>query len=41
MRFLNAGVVVEEGNMENCGFGAYVTARGTYVRRSRNPRFDP
>ena len=41
MRFLNAGVVVEESNVEDCGFGAYVTAQGTYVRRSRNPRFDP
>jgi hypothetical protein len=40
MRFLDAGVV-EESNVEDCGFGAYVTARGTYVRRSRNPRFDP
>ena len=41
MRFLNARVVVEESNVEDCGFGAYVTAQGTYVRRSRKPRFDP
>ena len=41
MRFLNAKVVVEESNVEDCGFGAYVTAQGTYVRRSRNPRFEP
>jgi hypothetical protein len=41
MRFLNARVVVVESNVEDCGFGAFVTARGTYVRRSRKPRFDP
>ena len=40
MKFLGARVVVEESNAEDCGFGAFVTAQGMYVRKSRSPRFD-
>jgi hypothetical protein len=40
MRFLGDRVEVEESNVEDCGFGAFVTARGTYNRKSRRPRFD-
>lgn len=40
MRFLNNRVVVRESNVDDCGFGAFVTARGTYFRKSRKPTFD-
>jgi hypothetical protein len=40
MKFLDNSVEVEESNVEDCGFGAFVTARGTYHRKSRRPSFD-
>jgi hypothetical protein len=40
MKFLNNRVVLKESNVDECGFGAFVTAQGTYSRRSRKPRFD-
>jgi hypothetical protein len=40
MKFINSRVVVEESNVDECGFGAFVTAKGTYLRKSRKPRFD-
>lgn len=40
MKFVNNRVVVSESNVDDCGFGAFVTAKGTYVRKSRKPRFD-
>ncbi len=40
MRFLGGRVELEESNVEDCGFGAFVTAQGTYIRKSRRPRFD-
>lgn len=40
MKFLDNSVEVEESNVEDCGFGAFVTARGTYHRKSRRPTFD-
>lgn len=40
MKFLNNRVVVKEANVDDCGFGAFVTAQGTYLRRSRRPQFD-
>jgi hypothetical protein len=41
MKFLNNRVEVKESNVDDCGFGAFVTAQGTYIRRSRKPGFDP
>lgn len=40
MKFLGNRVEVKESNVDDCGFGAFVTAEGTYLRRSRRPRFD-
>jgi hypothetical protein len=40
MKFINGKVVVTEHNVDDCGFGAFVTAQGTYIRKSRKPRFD-
>jgi hypothetical protein len=40
MKFLNGRVEVKEHKVDDCGFGAFVTAQGTYLRRSRKPRFD-
>lgn len=40
MKFLNRRVEVTESNVDDCGFGAFVTAQGTYIRKSRRPRFD-
>ena len=40
MKFLSHSVLVKESNVDDCGFGAFVTAQGTYIRRSRKPRFD-
>ncbi|WP_157776219.1 hypothetical protein [Gloeomargarita lithophora] len=38
-KFTNKAVVVTETNVEECGFGAFVTAQGTYVKRSNIPKF--
>ena len=40
MKFVSNKVIVQESNVEDCGFGAFVTAQGTYIRKSRKPRFD-
>jgi hypothetical protein len=40
MKFVNSKVVVKEHNVQDCGFGAFVTAQGTYIRKSRKPKFD-
>ena len=40
MKFVTNKVIVQESNVEDCGFGAFVTAQGTYIRKSRKPRFD-
>lgn len=40
MKFLNNTVEVKESNVDDCGFGAFVTAQGTYTRKSRKPKFD-
>jgi hypothetical protein len=40
MKFLNNRVKVKESNVDECGFGAFVTAQGTYLRKGRKPRFD-
>lgn len=40
MKFVGNKVIVQENNVEDCGFGAFVTAQGTYIRKSRKPRFD-
>ena len=40
MKFLGQRVEVKERNVDDCGFGAFVTAQGTYVRKSRRPRFE-
>lgn len=40
MKFLDNRVVVKESNVDDCGFGAFVTAQGTYIKKSRKPRFD-
>jgi hypothetical protein len=40
MKFVGNKVIVQEKNVEDCGFGAFVTAQGTYIRKSRKPRFD-
>lgn len=40
MKFSGNKVIVQEKNVEDCGFGAFVTAQGTYIRKSRKPKFD-
>jgi hypothetical protein len=40
MKFVNGKVVVKEHDVQDCGFGAFVTAQGTYIRKSRKPKFD-
>ena len=40
LKFLNNRVEVKETIVDDCGFGAFVTAQGIYVRRSRKPKFD-
>ena len=40
MKFLGNRVEVKESNVDDCGFGAFVTAQGTYIRKSRKPKFD-
>lgn len=40
MKFINNRVMVSESNVDDCGFGAFVTAKGTYIRKSRKPSFD-
>jgi hypothetical protein len=40
MKFVNNKVIVREQNVGDCGFGAYVTAQGTYIRKARKPKFD-
>jgi hypothetical protein len=40
MKFLNNRVEVKETSVDDCGFGAFVTAQGTYTRKSRKPKFD-
>lgn len=40
MKFLNNRVIVKERNVNDCGFGTFATAQGTYIKRSRKPRFD-
>lgn len=40
MKFVGNKVIVQESNVEDCGFGAFVTAQGTYIRKSRKPKFD-
>ncbi|HEY0003797.1 MAG TPA: hypothetical protein VGB17_03215 [Pyrinomonadaceae bacterium] len=41
LKFTRNKVYVSAANEDACGFGAYVTANGTYLKRnSRRPRFD-
>lgn len=38
-KFVKKTVVVTESNVDQCGFGAYVTAKGTYLKQSNTPKF--
>ncbi len=40
MKFINNKAVVRESHVDDCGFGAFVTAEGTYLRKSRKPLFN-
>lgn len=40
IRFAGHRAIVSVINDDACGFGAYVTANGTYTKRRRRPKFD-
>lgn len=39
MKFIDNKVEVTEDNVDDCGFGAYVTAAGKYTKKSSKPKF--
>jgi hypothetical protein len=39
LKFIDNKVQITESNVDDCGFGAFVTAKGTYIKRSVKPIF--